>query len=314
MWRDARVLELLGRQYWVATPRQLHQAGASEREIRRAVDHDVLERVTRGVVHLKAAPWTFESRAMLLCLAAGPDAYLSGTTAGALWMARGMRQLPVEITIRHARRLVVPDWATVVRSSWLEPEIHQRARADGLQVASPLRCLMRLAESVHPLRFEKAAEDFWHRRLVSPEAAAVFLAAHRRSGRGGVAVFERWLERTSGRERAQQSGLEVELAAALVAFGLPEPQRQFPLQLRGRLTVHLDLAYPEVKLGIEPGASWWHGGDERARADHERDRLCGEVGWQNIRFDEVELRDLERCAMDVVRVFEARRRALRSVA
>ncbi len=314
MWRDARVLQVLGGQFWVATRQQLLAAGASDREIQRAMRHGVLDRVARSVVHLSAAPWTFESRAMSLCLSAGLESYLSGTTAGLLWGIRGMPDLPVEITIAHARRLTVPEWGVVVRSSWLEPELHKRRRADGLQVASPLRCLMRLAESAHPVRFEKAAEDLWHRHLISPESAGLFLAAHRRSGRGGVEVFEDWLQRAAGRTRAQQSGLEVELAAALVAFGLPQPHRQYPLQLRGRLTIHLDLAYPEVKLAIEPGASWWHGGDERARSDHERDRLCGEQGWQVMRFDDVELRDLEQCARGVVRVFEARRQAAQVVA
>ena len=37
---------------------------------------------------------------------------------------------------------------------------------------------------------------------------------------------------------------------------------------------------------MEPGASWWRGGDAGQRRDHAHDRACGEVGWLIVRFDE----------------------------
>ena len=45
--------------------------------------------------------------------------------------------------------------------------------------------------------------------------------------------------------------------------GLPEPIRQHPLLLLTGELIHLDIAWPEVRLAVEPGHSWWHGGDTR---------------------------------------------------
>ena len=102
--------------------------------------------------------------------------------------------------------------------------------------------------------------------------------------------MERWLERALPRERPSQSGLELDLLAAISRLDLPTPERQHPVMLTDGEVVHIDIAWPGIQLGVEPGALWWHGGDERQRLDQARDVACGEVGWHIIRFDE-RLRD-----------------------
>ena len=128
-------------------------------------------------------------------------------------------------------------------------------------------------------RFQRAAEDCWHLQLVTPDDAADYLAAIRRQGRTGVKTFEHWLEHTSLRTRPSQSGLELDVLEAVRRAGLPEPERQFPLALRTGEVIHLDLAWPNARLGVEPGHTWWHGGDAGMRADEARRRACDEVGW-----------------------------------
>jgi hypothetical protein len=121
---------------------------------------------------------------------------------------------------------------------------------------------------------------------VSPSDAAAFLARVRRSGRRGVATFEEWLERAGTWSSPAATGLEQLLAGLARRAGLPEPVRQHPLVLLDGTTIHLDLAWPDRRLALEPGHSWWHGGDGRQRADQDRDRACGEIGWHVMRFDE----------------------------
>lgn len=316
MIRDPEILQLLGRQHWVATRSQLLAAGMSDRALTVALRAGTLVRVAPQVVRLTGSPETFDSRARHLLLACGDDSYLSGVTSARLWGVRGCAEYPIEIAVEHIRRIVVPGWARLVRTSWLEPELHRRTHENGLSLASPLRTLMRLGEffgnsTYGRTKFEKAAEDLWHRNLIEPPAAARFLADVRRSGRGGVAVFEEWLRIAVGRERASQSHAEVALVAMLRIYGLPEPQRQHPVTVAPGVTLHLDIAYPEVQLAVEPGATWWHGGNERARQDDRRDIALAELGWQTMRFDEVELGDLESCAQRVVRVYHRRQRDLR---
>jgi hypothetical protein len=155
-------------------------------------------------------------------------------------------------------------------------------------------------------RFERAAEDAWHRRLITPGDSAVFLEQYRGSGRQGVSRFARWLEKTRDQRRPAQSGLELDFVAAIRSAGLPEPQRQHPLRLLSGELIHLDLAWPEVKLAVEPGHSWWHGGDLAVRRDIARDRACGEVGWHIARYDESAREDLAGVGRELLNIYRQR--------
>jgi hypothetical protein len=118
--------------------------------------------------------------------------------------------------------------------------------------------LLGLATHLDDRRFERAAEDAWHLGLATPQQAAAYLAGMAGRGRIGFARFARWVDRAIVRARPAQSGLELEVAAAAVAAGLPEPARQHPVRLADGTLIHLDLAWPDLRLGIEPGHSWWH--------------------------------------------------------
>ncbi|HEU4842508.1 MAG TPA: hypothetical protein VFT09_13735, partial [Ilumatobacteraceae bacterium] len=155
-------------------------------------------------------------------------------------------------------------------------------------------------------RFERAAEDVWHKGLVTPEQADDYLTAIRRSGRTGVRRMEHWLEKTSLRPRPAQSGLELDLVDMIERVGLPTPVRQLPLTLPSGETIHLDLAWPGVRLAIEPGHSWWHGGDLRQRADQSRDRACALVGWLVHRYDESATRDRDATARELLALYRSR--------
>ena len=217
---------------------------------------------------------------MALQLSVGGDVFISGFSAG---VVHGLRQMPkriVECTIGEDRRATMPAWGRVHLTSWVDSHRDVMVRPDGLRVATPLRALFRLAAVFNDHRFQRAAEDAWHRQLVTPEAAADYLAAVRRSGRTGVTRFEHWLERMSFQSKPSQSGLEQDVVDAIVRAGLPEPVRQLPLILPSTELIHVDMAWPDVRLGVEPGDSWWHGGDlRRARRSGSgpgvrRDRLA----------------------------------------
>jgi very-short-patch-repair endonuclease len=179
-------------------------------------------------------------------------------------------------------------------------------RGDGIRVATPLRTLFGLARRFNQHRFERAAEDAWHRGLVSPDDAADYLAAVRRSGKEGVRRMEHWLERTSHRVRPSQSRLESRFVQLIEQVGLPTPVRQLPLTLDSGETIHLDIAWPDVRLAVEPGHSWWHGGDLRQRADQARDRACALVGWHVLRYDEAAARDRAATARELLALHRRR--------
>lgn len=235
---------------------------------------------------------------------ASPDGCLADVTAGELWGLRKMPPTRLVLMVPERQRRAVPEWARLVRTSW--PDEGMVTLADGMRVTSPLRTLFMLAAHFGPRRFEHAAEDAWHRGLVHPDEARRYLADIRRQGRSGVTQFERWLDAVGSRERASQSGLEVDLARALRRAGLPAPVRQYELHLPNGQIIHVDLAWPGARLGVEPGHSWWHGGNERMRQDYERDLQCDLIGWRIVRFDEVQLRDLDSCVRQVVELYRLR--------
>ena len=88
--------------------------------------------------------------------------------------------------------------------------------------------------------------------------------------------------------------------------GLPEPERQHPLTLRNGVMIHIDLAWPDLRLGVEPGHSWWHGGDLRQHADQARTRACNELGWLIVPYDEHAPAEREATIAELVRIYRER--------
>ena len=280
--------------------------------IKRAQRAGIVTTIIPGVVRVTGSAESFAARALALQLHVGRDVFISGTSAGAIHGLRAMPRGTIECTIGETRKVVMPHWGRLHMTSWVDPERDVMTRTDGLRVATPLRMLFRLARVFNQHRFERAAEDCWHRQLVTPEEAASYLAAVRRSGRAGVIRFEQWLERLSFRNGPSQSGLELDVVDAIRRAGMPEPERQLPLVLRTGEMIHIDLAWPRVRLGVEPGHSWWHGGDLGQRADQARDRACDEIGWRIVRTDESVRDELTAFGRQLRVIYDERRRSLRS--
>ena len=59
----------------------------------------------------------------------------------------------------------MPPWGRLEHTVWVRAAAHAAARPDGLRVASPLMMLFRLARTFNQHRFERAAEDCWHKKL-----------------------------------------------------------------------------------------------------------------------------------------------------
>lgn len=303
------VIRLLGTQYWVASVRQLCEIGVGRNSTATAVRRGALIRVLRGVVGIPDHWDTFEGRCMAAQLAGGDGAYISGTTAARLYGLRRMPEHPIRVSVNISHPVRVPAWATLFRTSWADDE-PRPDRSDLLRLSSPRRMLFDLAATLSETRFARAAEDAWHLGLVSPEEADEYLQRVRRGGRTGVANLEQWLESldATGQTRPAESGLEQLLADLARRAGLPPPVQQHRLRLADGRTIHLDLAWPAVRFAIEPGHSWWHGGDLRQRVDQERDRACTAVGWQVVRYDESVWERIDATVAEISRMYRARAR------
>ena len=307
MTRDPQVLEAFARQYGAASRGQLLALGVSRWTLSRGWRRGTVAPVFADVFVLAGTTLSFEGRCMAAQLHFGDRAYLSGPTAAALLGARSMPRARIAVTVdptTYVRN--VPDWVRVRRSAWrLHGDVF--TRRDGLRLSSPTRTMFDVASEFNDHRFSRFAEDLWHLGLATPDDASDYLQLVRRSGRGGVRRLETWLDSVRGRWRPAQSELELDLIDALREVGLPEPARQHPVSLLTGEVVHIGVAWPDVRFGVEPGHSWWHGGDLKQRADMARDRACGEVGWDIKRFDEAMRADPMAAARQIKNIYRQRR-------
>jgi hypothetical protein len=79
-----------------------------------------------------------------------------------------------------------------------------------------------------------------------------------------------------------ESPMESRIRLAIVLAGLPVPVSQYPVVIGGRRFL-LDLAYPEMQLGIEYNGAE-HLRPDRALRDLEREQLLVREGWRILRF------------------------------
>ncbi|MEM8619457.1 MAG: hypothetical protein AAGF73_07020 [Actinomycetota bacterium] len=305
----APVMELCASQHGVAARWQINQLGISDDSIRRACRQRSLVRVTRLTYRTGGQAEHFKMRCKAVELELGRRGLLIGPTAARLYGMRAMPDTPIHVMIPNRRRITNPPWLVAHFSSWFDygrdAVVH-----DGIARAGAMRTLYSLAAVFNRHRFERAAEDAWHLGLITPDEARAYLEAHRCRGKDGVARFEQWLDGVDSRTRPTQSNLERRMIEAVTALALPDPARQYPLRLASGDVAHLDIAWPEVRLAVEPGHSWWHGGDAGQRRDQARDRACNELGWMVLRFDETASDDIYAAARQVRQVFLRRRAEL----
>ena len=219
----------------------------------------------------------------------------------------------VEVTVERSFRRTMPTWARVHPSSWFRIERDAQRGPDEMTIASPMRMLWGLAATFNQHRFERAAEDAWHLGLITPGDALAYLEANRCRGKDGVRRLEVWLDKALAQRRPAQSNLERVLLEALRRCGVPEPVRQHQLVLATGVTISIDIAWPDIRLAVEPGDSWWHGGNDAQRRDQARDRACNEVGWQVVRFDQTLRTDPDAAARQVARIHRQRTADVRNL-
>lgn len=303
---NSALLGLAARQFGVVSRPQLSELGISTAQLSRARRTGLIVDVTSRTVRLKSSPDTFLARCTAVSLHLADRGFLSGATAGRLHGLREMPHASIEAIVPARDRPRLPLWVDLRRSNWFDVRRDRRFLDGGATVAEPHRMLYDLAARLDDRRFRRAAEDCWHLKLLTPKSAAAYLGGHRKMGKDGTLRMQRWLDHALETNRPAESGLELDLLEALRAAGLPEPVRQHTLRLSNGSRIRVDFAWPDLKLCIEPGHSWWHGGDEGIRRDNERRLGALAIGWETVQLDESLRRDPAQTAA-MVRVVYHRR-------
>jgi len=151
-------------------------------------------------------------------------------------------------------------------------------RVRGLPVTGPEYTLLRLAHELDEEAFEIACEDARRRGLTSVPALRAYLDRYGKRGRPGVATMRRLLDQLDP-SHPSRSTLEVKTRRLLVARGITDFVREFPLDGNGR-TYFFDFAFEADRTILETNGRRWHDDPADYEHDHEKWSVPGRHGYK----------------------------------
>ncbi|RXR26706.1 hypothetical protein EQW78_09425 [Oerskovia turbata] len=232
----------------------------------------LLQRVARDVLAPAQHSLTYGDRVRAARLTLPPDAVLCGTTAA--WI-HGVDQLgaahPVEVGAQHGRRVRSVDGRTSRGRSFHPADVQDSAW--GL-VTTPARTAYDLARDPVLLRSVPRLDALVR---VTPLAVAdVWPVVERNPGARWITMVPRAFDLVdAGAESVRESMLRVLLALE----GFPRLVAQHELHdLAGAFVARLDLANPELRVGVEYDGAYHLDTDQAVRDRVRRERVRAN-GW-----------------------------------
>ena len=151
-------------------------------------------------------------------------------------------------------------------------------RVRGIAVTGIECTLLRLAAELDDEAFEIAFEDARRRRLTSIPAVEAYLDRFARPGRPGVQPLRRALHQLDP-DHPARSTLEVKARRLLVAHGVRDFVREFPLEWNGRGYLY-DFAFVADRTIVETNGRRWHDDATDYEADNEKWSVPGRHGYR----------------------------------
>ncbi|WP_223843056.1 DUF559 domain-containing protein [Amycolatopsis methanolica] len=273
-----------------------------ERTLRGALRDKVLIHLWRGVIIDARRALDPLTRAAAAVLAGGPEAVLSHHTAAWLHGCTAARSnqihvtVPYSVWVRSKTGLVVHhdrfDRGDVVELQGLPVFALEPVLADLLCTEDRWKALACLDQALNEQSPHEVA-DFRKevdRRLVERD--------DRRGIRNAEALI---VLGTTGAESPQESRLRL----TIIDAGFPIPTTQHPITtLQGELIYRLDLAWAELRIGVEYDGYEAHEG--RELHDATRDDRLSSRGWRIIRVRKDDLVDPSRFLAELREAFRER--------
>ena len=285
MERDVALARIAAPQLYLVTFAQASAVGLSARQIRYRINQGAFTKIQPRVVLTTSGTPSFEQRALAACLSAGNDAFATHRTAAKLRGLITMEPAAIDITVPGDVR---PRLRTVDvhRSYRLGPS--ERTTVGAIPVATSARTLAGLAGVLEDDDLERACDEAFRRKLLTPDALLRY-ARNTPATWGGRGRLERIAAERCG-NGFSESELEAMAFTLIRRYRLPLPVRQFEVRVRGR-NVRFDLAYPERGVAIELDGAAPHWGRDRWQSDHRRDTVTELAGWRVLRFTYWDVRD-----------------------
>lgn len=261
-------------QHGVVARRQLVALGLGRGAIADRLKRGLLYRLHQGVYVVGPRLLGDRGRWLGAVLACGLGAHLSHRSAGRFWGLLGSRSLTVEVTVAatRARRLGI-------RAHELELGEDEVEVVDGIPVTCVARTVFDIAGSVRERELERAWNEMEVRRLTSRVSVPQLLERYPR--RPGAPALRRLLG-AEGLVGIPRNEFEEAFVALLEAYGLPQPEINVDLQLRGRF-IEVDCLWRRERLALELDGRAVHAREAAFESDKLRDRQLLVEGWRTMR-------------------------------
>jgi very-short-patch-repair endonuclease len=295
--------------YGIVADSELRELGISVAQRRHLVEDGLLVPLFDGVYRLASSPESLEGWCLAACLA-DERAVITGRAGGRLAGLRKMGAEPrIDVRVPHYSNTLTGPMIRLRRCSILDPE-HVVTRSDGIRVVSPARLAFDLGAVMTDLDLESVIEQMLDRGWVT--MTELHEIAHRmyHPRRPGSKRFVRVIQSRPAWLKPADSDLEVLLFDALRRRGVHGLVRQHAITLDG-ITIHPDLAVPDVRWAVEVDHVTWHGGRVDAQRDKQRDRGLRRIDWQVDRVTDAEIEhDLASVTAELLDLYHQRRRSL----
>jgi hypothetical protein len=279
---------LIAARHGIVTRAQLLAAGLTPSQIKHLVRTGWLAVVHQGVYRLVTSPQTHEQRAAAACAIAS-DVVVSHSTAARLLGLHPpgpASALHVTIVGGANRRLrgVVP------HRSYRMDAIDVIDRSDGIRLTSPPRIAFDLAAHLGDRQLIRVIEEIFRLQLCTFATLASTSQRLREHGRNGSARFARVLSSRPVWRKPPGSNLEMTVEEAIVAAGLPRPERNVPVRLLTGDVIHPDFLWAPQRAVLEVDHVTWHGGGLDGAYDKWRDRQLALLGILSLRITDQDVR------------------------
>jgi hypothetical protein len=276
-----------GAHHGVATRHELMALGMTRRQIGRLVSARVLVPVQPAVYRLVAVASTIEQQAAAVC-AAHPELVVSHATAARfLGLHPPGNRSELHVTSTGTRN---PTLRGVVlhRSFRIDP-VDVIERGDGIRWTSPPRVAFDMSWLLDDFELVALIEEILRSRLCTYPTLADTARRLAERGRKGSARFGRVLAGRPAWRKPPGSRLELRVERAILAAGLPRPERNPAIKLPSGDVIHPDLFWRPQLVACEIDHVTWHGGGLDGHYDKWRDRQLHRLGILSVRITDADI-------------------------
>lgn len=276
----ARLAPIAAAQHGLVTADQAAKAGLGAEQIRWLTRSGHWIPLRPRVYALSGAPPTAAQALAAAVYAAGPRAWASHASAGALWGMRGVRAAMIEVVSPLDRKVGLAGVRGHRSRALFTRDVTVLRR---IPVTSPERTLVDLSGRLSDAALAGILDDSLRRRVLRLDRLRSCVGRLAGSpGRRSSAIQALLAERLPGYDPGD-SDLETRTLRLIVGKGFPPPVQQYRLRIGGR-TILLDLAHPEVMLAMELDGFEYHRTRTAFDDDRARGNLIVSAGWTLVRF------------------------------